>query len=569
MAAPNLIFAVQTAFMVLAATPAALGARDASKLEDGARGWTAAQRDEWALVKNAVAGTVADGITIVAATGGGPNAFWMRQQLSEVYWAYQATWYQDSVAGNDDAQGDVLGAPVKTVAEIARRLRFGKNGTTYVVNVLNDVPVTDSFTPNTTLVGAGSATTTTLTYGTTFQFLGQRTTTRSGTFAAGTQQTDPTRAAATAQAEAVDAGVASWATDVGNLIVNQDGKTAWVISAKGGGNTARVGDWVTSAFAWTATPPAAGNTYSVVTLTRWRAPFGVQGQAQGAQTLTAPILFDNFHFDNIQLQRLVYGSSSIVFARTCKFSNEQALLAGAATNTFNLPTGLVQNARTRLVISAGMLMNYGTGVAAPTLSLSGSSTVFNPGSVAYKCRFFMGDGPVFFQGMCIQGGWIQVGTSTGESPGAGVNFGSASSNGFWNGIYNDFDLPAGSGIAAAIQVGKTNSACVVNSIYGVGDGVTVIRGLYVRDSGKVTILSTIFEQGSGSETTTTCWNLQPSAGAAQIDINALVQTMTDINAAAGAVLPVKQNCTTFNNYRVLFTRNMLDWGTGAGVTKFA
>lgn len=545
---------------------AALAALDAAGFPSGQLVNVQTLRSAGYFVLDKSSPATPDNITVVAALNASGN--WLREKNVSMSWTYQVTWYVDPTAGDDEAVGNTALTAIKTVAELARRLTLCANGTTYVINVLGDIPVTDSFVPTVTLAGNPSATTTVLTSGTTFQFIGVRTVVRSGTFAAGTQQTDPTRAAATAQAEAVDAGVATWATDVGNMIVNQDSKTAWVLTAKGGGTTARVTDWVTSAFAWT-TAPAVGNTYSVVTLTRWRAPFSVQGAAQGAQTLVAQILFDNFHFDNLQLQRLSYGSAAIVFTRTCKFSNEQASLAGAPTNTLNLPCGLVQNMKARLVMTAAMIMNYGTGVAGVTLSLGGSSSVFNPGSGAIKARFFYGDGNVFFQGLCIQAGWVQVGTSSGEPPTGGVNFGTASSNGGWLGIYNDYDLPGGSGILAAIQVGKLNTATIVNSVYGVGDGVTVIRGLYVRDGARVGVLSTIFERGSGSETTTTCWNLQASGAAQQLDIDSLAVTLPNITASAGAVLPATAACTTFNQYRTTFTRNMQNYANAGGIFKYA
>lgn len=560
------LFSKLTGFALNVATIAALSAADAGHLEDGAIGWTGDVRDQWVLAKNALAGTAADGINVVAATGAGASAFWFRQIISDPYWAYQITWYVDPVAGLDTNTGATNVTALKTVGEVSRRMQYGKNGSTYVINILGDVPVTDAFTPTVKPFGANSATTTVLTSGITFQFVGQRTTVRSGTFAAGTQQTDPTRAAATAQAEAVDAGVATWAADVGSLIVNQDGKTAWVLSAKGGGTTARVTDWLTSAFAWTTTP-AVGNTYSVVSLTRWRAPIAMTF-IQGAQTLTASLVFDNLHFDNLQLSRLWGGVAPLWFTRTCKFSNEQASLAGAATNTLNFPVQAT-GPYTRFIISGGTIQNYGTGIAAVTSSDHRGASVFNAGTGAIKCRFFNGYGTWFLQGLCLQAGWIQFGTSSGEQAVNGTVLGSLSSNGGWIGVYNDFDLPGGSGIGAALQIGKSNGINVVNSVYGVQDTNTAIIGLLVRDAGVATVLSTIFEQGSGSETTTTCWNLQASGGAQQISINSLTQTMPNINTSAGAVLPAVQNCQTFNQYRTTFARNMQDWANGAGVKKYS
>lgn len=565
------IFSKLTGFALNVLTVALLGAADAGHLEDGAIGWTADVRDQWVLVKNALAGTAADGVSIIAATGAGVSAFWMRQNISDPYWAYQTTWYVDPAAGSDLVQGNAPGSALKTVAEIARRVKYAKNGNTYVVNLLGDVPVTDSFTPTYQLIGASSATNTVLTFGASFQFVGQRTVVRSGTIAAGTQQTDPTRAAATAQAEVVDAGVVSWAADVGNLIVNQDGKTAWVLTAKGGGNTARVTDWVTSAFAWVAAnvPPLPGNTYDVVTLTRFRAPISLPS-VQGAQTLTAPFVFDNCHLDNCQLARMTYGSGSLLFYRTCKISNEQASLAGAATNTLNFPSSTITLAKARTILTASLIQNYGTGISACSLANEGQSTSFNPGSGIIKTRIFYGVTPTPLFGVCIQAGWVQNGISSGDlTSGFGPTVGSLGGSGAWLGIYNDFDLPAGSGMTAAIQVAKLNTMSFLNSVYGVQDAATPAAGLQVRDGARVNVYSGIFEQGSGSETTTTCWNLQPSGAGTAINLDALATTLPGLNASAGAVLPAALACVTFNNYRVLFNRNMVNWNNAGGILKYA
>lgn len=564
------IFSKLTGFAINVLTVAALGVFDAAHLEDGAIGWTGDVRDQWVLVKNALGGTAADGVTIIAAANAGASAFWMRQNISDPYWAYQTTWYVDPVAGNDLVQGSAPGTALKTVAEIARRVKYAKNGNTYVVNLLGDVPVTDSFTPTYQLIGASSATNTVLTFGATFQFVGQRTIVRSGTIAAGTQQTDPTRAAATAQAQVVDAGVASWATDVGNLIVNQDGKTAWVLTAKGGGNTARVTDWVTNTFAWTATAPVANDAYTIVTLTRFRAPISMPN-VQGAQTLTAPFVFDNCHFDNCQLARMTYGSGSLLFYRACKISNEQASLAGAATNTLNLPTSTITLAKARTILTSSLIMNYGAGIAACTTANDGQSMSFaSSGSGIIKTRLFYGITPTPLFGVCIQAGWVQNGISSGDlTSGFGPTIGSLNGSGSWLGIYNDFDLPAGSGMTAAFQVAKLNAVSFLNSVYGVQDINTAASGLQVRDGARVNMYSGIFEQGSGSETATTCWNLQPTGAGTAINLDALATTLPGLNASAGAVLPAALACTTFNNYRVLFNRNMVNWNNCGGILKYA
>ncbi len=68
---------------------------------------------------------VPDGITVVAAIGGGR---WERCVPStSPVWLVQATWYVNPLIGNDEAGGGIL-APLRTVAELNRRLSVGPIG---------------------------------------------------------------------------------------------------------------------------------------------------------------------------------------------------------------------------------------------------------------------------------------------------------------------------------------------------------------------------------------------------------------------------------------------------------
>lgn len=101
---------------IVAATIAALGAVDVTGLSDGTKGSVLSLLDTWTLV--AAAGAP-DGITVIQAADG--VRFWVRDGNPHIEWTTQATWFVSS-AGNDENPGDVVGSPIRTIAELRRRL---------------------------------------------------------------------------------------------------------------------------------------------------------------------------------------------------------------------------------------------------------------------------------------------------------------------------------------------------------------------------------------------------------------------------------------------------------------
>lgn len=258
------VFSKLTGFALTVASVATLSAWDAGHLEDGAQGLVTSQLSPWTLVKNARAGTVADNATIVAATGAGANAFWVRQISTERYWAYQTQWYVDPSAGNDENNGATTLTALKTIAELTRRLQVVLQGTNYTIDLLGNIPSTDRL--NWTPIFVSPATGTVFNQRGTINFRGQMTVSRSGTLSTATQTST------SAQASATDPGVADWTTDIGRMIVvtsgAQSGETAWV-AANLGANVARVSSWTNVAASAVGTVPANNSTYNIVTLTTW------------------------------------------------------------------------------------------------------------------------------------------------------------------------------------------------------------------------------------------------------------------------------------------------------------
>ena len=257
------IFSKLTGFALLVASISTLSASDAGHLEEGAQGWVGSQRSTWSLVKNARAGTTADGQNIVAATGAGVNAFWVRQTSTDHYWAYQLGWFIDPAAGNDENVGSTSGTALRTVAELTRRLSIVLQGTNYTFDLLGNIPSTDRLNWTPIFVGPAPAVTVFSQRGT-LLFRGVQTVSRSGTLSAATQTTT------TAQASATD-GATVWTADIGKLLVMtggaQVGETCWIAADLGAG-TARVSSWATAAGTAVGVVPAL-STYNIVNLTTW------------------------------------------------------------------------------------------------------------------------------------------------------------------------------------------------------------------------------------------------------------------------------------------------------------
>lgn len=240
-----------------------LAALTDAAMPDGQLVWVRTLQAFFNLSKTS--GATADAITVVTALSGGA-ARWLRNLTNRgTTWRFQTQWYVDPAAGNDENTGATNVTALKTVAELSRRLQVLTQGTTYTCDLLGNIPSTDRFNWTPTFVDPSTGTG--FNQRGVFTIRGQMTVSRSGTLTGATTQTTTS-----AQASAVDAGVADWTADIGNMIVvtggAQTGETAWV-AANLGGNTARVSSWTTAAGTGVGVVPVNGSTYNVVTLTTW------------------------------------------------------------------------------------------------------------------------------------------------------------------------------------------------------------------------------------------------------------------------------------------------------------
>lgn len=114
--------AVANSFQIFA-TPATLATFDATRIVDGAIARCRVVNDSYAYLRNPSAGVLAaaDAVNIVAATTPA-GAVWIRLYDRNLPAEYEAAWFLDT-AGSDANDGITALTPLKTVAELANRLR--------------------------------------------------------------------------------------------------------------------------------------------------------------------------------------------------------------------------------------------------------------------------------------------------------------------------------------------------------------------------------------------------------------------------------------------------------------
>lgn len=102
---------------LIVASLGALSATDMSLRGDSQMAYVQSLRSYF--IYDQTSALTSDGITIVNATGGGR---WLRQPMASLAWANQAAWFCDPTTGSDENSGATSLLPVKTLAELDRRL---------------------------------------------------------------------------------------------------------------------------------------------------------------------------------------------------------------------------------------------------------------------------------------------------------------------------------------------------------------------------------------------------------------------------------------------------------------
>jgi len=531
------IFSKLTGFALLVASISALSASDAGHLEEGAQGWVGSQRSTWSLVKNARAGTAADGQNIVAATGAGANAFWVRQTSMEHYWAYQLGWFIDPAAGDDENNGATSGTALRTVAELTRRLSIVLQGTNYSFDLLGNIPSTDRMNWTPIFVGPAPGGATIFSQRGTLLFRGVQTVSRSGTLTNATQTTT------SAQASAAD-GATVWTADIGKLLVMtggaQIGETCWIAADLGAG-TARVSSWVTSAGTAVGVVPAL-STYNIVNLTTWACEGTFQAPNdscivtfQDIEVLPPANAAFYLIFGGAVLRpiRTKYtpaagislpGTSSSTLARACCFSS--------AANTAATPLSIQ-------ILSGGSVFTVTSG-----------SLVLNAQVEA------LGNPYATFTDTLFQGSRVQVANSgTGSAQGGTVLF--SGNCGFF-----DWDRNAAAlGRDAAISVEGRGFVGIIGFVFGTTAQANTY-GVRVEAGGQMMITS---QTSAGPVAAITVAGATAAIRFDDPGVGAAVGTAIP-PLVAGAVTPAVQPLTTWANFNAApFNSYVMSYRNGARI----
>lgn len=278
---------------IVTTTRALLSATDAGPLPDHTTGIVvgpASAYSEWRLEKTS--GAAVDGFYVAAASVGR----WIRAQVGIFEFQNQAAWYVDATAGNNEADGLTSGTAIRDFEEWAARTQCI---TSSVFNVTMrllgtfakrfDYPIQQRAT------GSFAQ----------FFLIGQQTVSRAGSCTAASTNPNETTEFATI----TDAGVVSWAADIGKTIIAANGSSAHVLEDLGGG-VARVGAWLTAGGGTSPAPPN-GTAYNVVTFTQ----LGVNAAPNN------PLC--TFYAQDIQVTTGIRSSSTLMGFLRCKFTNSQ------------------------------------------------------------------------------------------------------------------------------------------------------------------------------------------------------------------------------------------------------
>lgn len=190
------------------------------------------------FVLDRVSTAAPDGITVIAAIGGGN---WIRFPPAPEAWGLQATWFIDPVSGSDENTGISSGTAIKTWAEWRRRV--GPDILTpTTVTILSSLPLSDPFQAELLTHIYGPLT-----------ILGVPVLLHAGSITNRTLRA----AASNAPNDITDGTLANWVPYVGKLIeftMADASKTyAWILKDTGGGtHKARITVPMTAAL-WTAT----------------------------------------------------------------------------------------------------------------------------------------------------------------------------------------------------------------------------------------------------------------------------------------------------------------------------
>ena len=224
----------------------------------------------------------------IPAFGGGN---WLRLDAGNPVYARQFAWFVDpqnsTGSADDENDGKTAATALASMRELSARL-IEIEARAYEIQLLSEAVDTDVWRPAQLVssrlpdLADGELASDYGSYRITVR--GQRTTVAGGTLATSI----PTDPATNTQANASAAG-ANLALFIGDMIVTNDGATAWILSDQGGG-VVRLSNWwniegmpLGFTHGEPAPTPAPGTAFRIVRLTRWAVPITGGGTAHQAR----------------------------------------------------------------------------------------------------------------------------------------------------------------------------------------------------------------------------------------------------------------------------------------------
>lgn len=254
----------------------------------------------WVYNKNDTT-TPTNGVTCIASFTG---KRYYRVGVPSQKWTRVDNWYIDNIAGNDENVGSI-GAPLKTRAELSRRLKRNAPAQNTTVHYIGDYNVKDVID---TVVAPGTI----------YTEQGQATTVLTGTF------TTVVAASGYDQDAFTDSAVTDWTPHYGRRITVTSGANAGAFTFIGydlQSGAIQVAPWKIANANGTVVsarkPPSTGDSYKVETLSKCACTIIA---TDGDQSTIGNIQFRDLLFDNTSFLLTVNGSGAVPVFVGCSFA---------------------------------------------------------------------------------------------------------------------------------------------------------------------------------------------------------------------------------------------------------
>lgn len=470
--------------------------------------YVATLKDEFYLDINS--SLTVDHITVLSTPAAGTTRL-IRKNIAHPFWRAQVNWFVDSVAGNDEANGLLVGTPIKTLAELSRRWGLRSvikvAGNLCTITIAGNPGVADPLTTN-VVCGPDMN----------IVFAGTPVVARSGTIDTFTAIV-PT-VGSESIAKITDLALPTWASDKNKrfkITASGTGSRVGAIAWSTGLASAGVGGCNNFTkpvnFSQTTVTPGNGDTYDVETLPRVCVG-AFDCQASGNST--------SFAFNVITFKNLDLGDDTTFIPMQPRFS------PGVVANYLGCRVRVPLNQALGDYYALNCDFNYGVNVKGCLARVLGclfqggssfSSSIVQDGAQAIfdQESIWVGGGGL----LCYGNGAIVIGSAgffnTVTSVGGLNSLGDAISLGKSN---QNFDKPAGGGLLSVCPpIGGS-----VSRIYGTGNAGAGIRlnaasRMTVDASTLLSVTGTGGDFRCGTGTTLGILSVDPATNATTLSID--------------------------------------------------